>query len=46
MEKNFDDEILAMTAEELEFRKLMIKRRREFLESLSNKMVGLESLLD
>ena len=46
LNKKFDDEILSMTAEQLEFRKLMIKRQRDLIESLSNKMLGLESLLE
>ena len=46
LNKNFDDEILSMTAEGLEMRKLMIKRQRELLESLSGKILGLESLLE
>jgi len=46
LNKNFDDEILAMTAEGLEMKKLMIKKQRELLERLSGKMLGLESLLE
>ena len=46
LNKKFDDEILSMTAEQLEFRKLMIRRQRDLIESLSNKMLGLESLLE
>jgi len=46
LNKNFEDEILAMTAEQLELKKLMIKKQRELLGSLSGKMLGLESLLE
>jgi len=45
LNKNFDDEILAMTAEGLEMKKLMIKKQRELLESLSNRVLGLEGLM-
>ena len=46
LNKDFDDEMLSMTAKQLEFRKLMIKRQRELLDSLSGKILGLESLLE
>jgi len=46
LNKDFDDEMLSMTAEQLEFRKTMLKRQRELLESLSGKTLGLESLLE
>ena len=46
LNKKFDDEILAMTAEDLELKKLMIKKKRELFENLSGKMLGLESLLE
>jgi len=45
LNKNFDDEILAMTAEGLELKKLMIKKQRELLESLSGKILGIEGLM-
>jgi len=45
LNKNFDDEILAMTAEGLELKKLMIKRQRELVESLSGKILGMEGLM-
>jgi len=45
LNKNFDDEMLSMTAEQLELRKLMIKRQRELLESLSGKILGMEGLM-
>ena len=46
LNKDFDDEMLSMTAEQLEFRKLMLERQRELLDSLSNNALGLESLLE
>jgi len=46
LNKDFDDEMLSMTAEQLEFRKTMLKKQRELLDSLSGKMLGLESLLE
>ena len=46
LNKDFDEEMLSMTAEQLEFRKTMLKRQRELLESLSGKTLGLESLLE
>ena len=45
LNKNFDDEILSMTAEGLELKKLVIKKKRELFENLSNKITGFESLL-
>jgi len=46
LNKDFDDEMLSMTAEQLEFRKTMLKKQRELLESFSGKTLGLESLLE
>jgi len=46
LNKDFDEEMLSMTAEQLEFRKTMIKKQRELLDSLSSKTLGLESLLE
>jgi len=46
LNKDFDDEMLSMTAEQLEFRKLMLKRQRELLDSLSSKTLGIETLLE
>jgi len=45
LNKNFEDEILAMTAEGLELKKLMIKKQRELFERLSGKILGMEGLM-
>jgi len=45
LNKNFDDEMLSMTAEDLELKKLMIKKQRELFERLSGKILGMEGLM-
>jgi len=45
LNKDFDEEMLSMTAEQLEFRKTMLKGQRELLDSLSSNVLGIEGLM-